>query len=374
MSLEEESVHIHEQHRGKIATALKAPLTTKHDLSLLYTPGVGHISKLVAADESLAARYTNRANTVAIITDGSAVLGLGNIGPAAALPVMEGKAALFKRFADIDAVPILLGTQNPDEIIAAVTAIAPTFAGINLEDIAAPGCFVIEKALRHKLSIPVFHDDQHGTAIVVLAGLLNALKFRTLPIETARIVISGAGAAGLAIFELLWEAGARQIAVVDSKGVLSVDRSDLNAYKKEVAEKTQATAGSMTDALHGADVFIGVSGPGILTRAHVETMVPQPIIFAMANPTPEIYPDEARAGGAYIVATGRSDFPNQINNALAFPGLFKGALASGVAQITTEHMIKAAHAIAALVANPTPEMIVPDIFDERLVPAIVAIF
>lgn len=374
MSIFEESRDLHARARGKIATALKVPLETKHDLALAYTPGVGHISTLIAQDATRANIYTNIGNTVAIISDGSAVLGLGNIGPKAAMPVMEGKAALFKKFADIDAVPIVLATQDTQAIIAAVRAIAPSFGGINLEDIAAPHCFEIERVLQQELGIPVFHDDQHGTAIVVLAGLTNALKLRELALADARIVINGAGAAGHAIFELLWEAGARNIIVVDSKGVLSTDRTDLNAYKLDIAQKTYPKAHTFEEAIAGAHVFIGVSKEGALTAAHVRSMGERPIIFAMANPVPEIMPDIALAAGAYIVATGRSDFDNQINNALAFPGLFRGALDTQTVHITHEHMIKAAHAIASLVETPTSGCIIPDIFDTRLVPAVAAIF
>jgi malate dehydrogenase (oxaloacetate-decarboxylating) len=374
MAFEEEAKSLHKQARGKIATTLKVPLETKYDLSLAYTPGVGHISTLIAQDPSLTNTYTNIGNTVAVITDGSAVLGLGNIGPRAAMPVMEGKAALFKRFADIDAVPICLDTQDADEIISIVTALAPSFAGINLEDIAAPKCFAIEKALQKKLSIPVFHDDQHGTAIVVLAGLTNALIVRHLKKEDAHIVINGAGAAGLAIFDLLWKAGYKNITVIDSKGTLNMRRDELHAYKKEVAEATNPDSDTFVQALMGAHVFIGVSSPGILHAEHVKSMAPEPIIFAMANPVPEIYPDAAKEGGALVVATGRSDFPNQINNALVFPGLFRGALNTHTVRITDTHMIDAALAVAALVPEPTAECIIPDIFDPRLVPAVSGVF
>lgn len=374
MDIGEESKVLHKMHRGKIATRIKVDIETREDLALSYTPGVAAVSSAIAETPAMVNSYTNRGNTVAIVTDGSAVLGLGNIGPSAALPVMEGKAALFKRFADIDAVPLCLSTQEPEEIIKAVIAIAPSFAGINLEDIAAPHCFYIETALQEKLSIPVFHDDQHGTATVVLAGLLNAIKIKGHAKETTKIVISGAGAAGLAIFDLLWEAGFRAITVLDSKGALSPLRDDLHAYKREVAERTGATSGILSEVIIGADVFIGVSMGGILHEAHVRSMAKDPVVFAMANPIPEIYPDAAVAGGAYIVATGRSDFPNQINNALAFPGLFRGALQSGTLRITNAHLIRAAEAIAGLVTDPTPRMIVPDIFDPRLVPAIAAVF
>ena len=374
MDREQAAKALHEAQRGKIATSLKVRLETREDLALAYTPGVADVSMAIARETALVNRYTNRGNTVAIVTDGSAVLGLGNIGPQAALPVMEGKAALFKRFADVDAVPICLDTQDADEIVAAVAAIAPSFAGINLEDIAAPRCFAIEAALQEKLSIPVFHDDQHGTATVVLAGLFNALKVKGLAVQDARIVISGAGAAGLAIFDLLWEAGFRAITVLDSKGVLSSDRADLNEYKKDVARKTGAESGTLLSAIANADVFVGVSAGGLLTAEHVRSMAPDPIVFAMANPEPEIMPSDALLAGALIVATGRSDFPNQINNALAFPGIFRGALDSGTIRIQNSHLINVARAIADLVPDPTPNCIVPDIFDERLSGAIARVF
>ena len=374
MTFEEEVQALHKKARGKIATVTKVPLNDRADLAKAYTPGVAGISSAIAADSKLLNEYTNVGNTVAIVTDGSAVLGLGNIGPKAAMPVMEGKAALFKRFADIDAVPICLDTQDPEKIIAVVSALAPSFAGINLEDIAAPNCFVIEKALQEKLSIPVFHDDQHGTAIVVLAGLTNALELRKLDKGETRIVISGAGAAGTAIFELLWDAGFRTITLCDRKGALNPNRSDLEGHKKIIAMQTNPSANTLEESLVGAHVFIGVSGAGILNKELVRSMAESPIIFALANPTPEIYPDEAKEGGAFIVATGRSDFPNQINNALAFPGLFRGALDNGAAQITTAHMIAAAEAIANLVPDPNPDQIVPDIFDPKLVPAVARVF
>jgi malate dehydrogenase (oxaloacetate-decarboxylating) len=374
MTFDEEVQALHKNARGKIATVTKVPLNDREDLAKAYTPGVAGISSAIAADPSLLQTYTNVGNTVAIVTDGSAVLGLGNIGPKAAMPVMEGKAALFKRFADIDAVPICLDTQDLEKIIAAVTAIAPSFAGINLEDIAAPRCFAIEAALQEKLSIPVFHDDQHGTAIVVLAGLTNALLVRKLQKSDARIVISGAGAAGTAILELLWEAGFHNITLCDRKGVLYPDREDLDGHKKIIALQTKPTTHTLEEALEGAHIFIGVSGAGILTKEFVSRMAEQSIIFALANPTPEIYPDEAKAGGAYIVATGRSDYPNQINNALAFPGLFRGALDSKAPRITTAHMLAAAEAIANLVPEPNPDHIIPDIFDPKLVPAVARVF
>ncbi len=374
MTFDDQARELHARMHGKIGTALKVPLDTKADLSLAYTPGVGLISSEIAADPSLANTYTNIGNTVAIITDGSAVLGLGNIGPAAAMPVMEGKAALFKRFADIDAVPLCLGTQDTDRIIETIAALAPSFAGINLEDIAAPRCFEIEARLRARLSIPVFHDDQHGTATVVLAGLINALKLREVSFGDARVVINGAGAAGIAIAELLFDAGVHHMVVLDSKGALSISRSDLTPEKKRIAEKTTASPMTLAEAVVGAHVFIGVSVANILTKAMVQTMADRPVVFAMANPVPEMHPAEAQDAGVYIMATGRSDFPNQINNALAFPGLFRGALDTTTREITHDHLIRAAHAIAGLVDEPTPEAIIPDIFDPRLVPVVAAVF
>jgi malate dehydrogenase (oxaloacetate-decarboxylating) len=372
--LEKKAEDLHLKGPGKISTSLKVPVETMEDLSLAYTPGVGHISKLISKDKGLVRKYTNIANTVAIVTDGTAVLGLGDIGPEAAMPVMEGKALLFKRFANIDAVPLCLNTKDPKEIIAIVKAIAPSFAGINLEDIKAPECFEIERVLQEELLIPIFHDDQHGTAVVVLAGLINALKVRNLARDSVRIMINGAGAAGIAVFDLLWNAGFTHITVCDSKGTLSPGRTDLNEEKKRVAEKTNPPGKTLFDALTGAHVFIGVSTGGVLNADHISMMEHDPIIFAMANPVPEIYPDEALRAGASIVATGRSDYPNQINNALAFPGLFRGALDKGVSRITEEHMVRAAEAIASLVEHPTPTEIIPNLFDERLVPAIKTIF
>ena len=380
MDTNQQSVALHKEHRGKIGTEIKVPLETRQDISLAYTPGVAAVCMAIAQDSAKAREYTNIGNTVAIVTDGTAVLGLGNIGPLGAMPVMEGKAVLFKRFAGLDAVPLVLGTQNVDEIIATVKAIAPSFAGINLEDIAAPNCFVIEAALKKALNIPVFHDDQHGTAIVVLAGLISAIALRGISHEDARVVINGAGAAGLAIFDVLWAYGYRHISVVDSVGVLRPDRADLTEYKREIAEKIAAFAShssgatTLAETLADAHVFIGVSKGNVLTADHVRSMAEKPIIFAMANPTPEIMPDIAREAGAYIIATGRSDFANQINNALVFPGLFRGAIDNGVVQITTDHMVAVARAIAALVTEPAPDVIIPDIFDPRIVPAIAAVF
>lgn len=362
----------HRQLRGKIALRLKDDLDTKDKLSTYYTPGVAAVSSHVAEHPEEARDYTWLNNTVAVISDGSAVLGLGNIGPYGALPVMEGKAMLFKHFADIDAVPIILDVHTPDEIVAAVKAIAPSFGGINLEDIAAPQCFEVEERLKSELGIPVFHDDQHGTAIVVLAGLINALKIVGKQLSDCRVVCVGAGAAGTAIMKLLHQYGHPEILAVDSKGVVSTDRSDLNPEKQKLLTFTNpnSVSGSLADALQGADIFVGVSQPGLLTPEMIQTMADQPIVFAMANPTPEIMPDEAKAAGVAVMATGRSDFPNQVNNALAFPGIFRGALDNRVTQITDNHKIAAAEVIAGLVENPSADEIIPSVLDDRLVPEI----
>ncbi len=366
------AIAFHKQFRGKIETGLKAPLQTPEDLALAYTPGVGAASSAIAENHALVNELTNRGNTVAIVSDGSAVLGLGNIGPEAAMAVMEGKAVLFKTFGNVDAVPLCLNTQDPEEIIKIVTALEPTFAGINLEDIAAPACFDIEKRLKAAMGIPVFHDDQHVTATVVLAGLINALKVTNQNLETVKIVISGAGAAGIAITELLIAAGATDITLVDSKGIVSRDRTDLNDAKKEILVKTnpENISGTIEDAMKDKNVFIGVSGPNTVNTKMIQSMATNPIVFAMANPVPEIMPDEARTGGAAVIATGRSDFPNQVNNALVFPGLFRGLLDSGKIEITNEMLTRVAHALADLIEHPTAEEILPTIFDKRIVPAI----
>jgi malate dehydrogenase (oxaloacetate-decarboxylating) len=363
----------HKELRGKIGLVLKDQLDTPDKLSTYYTPGVAAVSSYVAEHPTEARDYTWLNNNVAVISDGSAVLGLGDIGPLGALPVMEGKAMLFKHFANIDAMPIVLDVHTADEIVAAVKAIAPSFGGINLEDIAAPICFEVEERLKAELDIPVFHDDQHGTAIVVLAGLINAMKVTGRKLSDAKIVVVGAGAAGTAIIKLLHLYAQPRIFAVDSKGVISANRADLNDEKKKLLEFTNKSGfdGSLQDILaEGADVFIGVSKAGLLTVDMVKSMAPDPIIFAMANPTPEIMPDEAKKAGAVIMATGRSDFPNQVNNALAFPGIFRGALDNRVAKITDQHKIAAAEAIANLVDNPTSEQIIPSVLDDRLVPAI----
>ena len=357
---------------GKLAVTATKPLRDRRDLSLLYTPGVADVSRAIAADPSLAARYTARRNTVAVVTDGTAVLGLGDIGPLAAMPVMEGKAVLFKHFADVDAVPVCMESGSVDELVDAIARIAPTYGGINLEDISAPRCFEIERRLQERLDIPVFHDDQHGTAIVVLAGLVNAARVVGRPLASMRVVISGAGAAGVAVARLLSRAGIGDIVVCDSRGVISPRRSDLAEHKHRLAATTnpRGLTGSLADALVDADVFIGVSG-GSVPEADIARMAPGSVIFALANPDPEVHPGVASRYAA-IVATGRSDFPNQINNVLAFPGIFRGALDAGVPQVTEAMKVAAAHAIADLVKEPTAEEIVPSVFDERCAPAVAA--
>ena len=364
------AIALHKKLGGKMRTVPATPIRSRADLALVYTPGVAAVSTLIAKDSKKAREYTMKGRTVAVISDGSAVLGLGNIGALASLPVMEGKCALFKTFADIDAVPIVLDTQNPDEMVETILRIAPAFGGINLEDIAAPKCFDVERRVIKALDIPVMHDDQHGTAVVVLAALLNALKVVGKRIETSRIVISGAGAAGHATAKLLHAAGAGEILVLDKKGIIDATRGE--AHKKELAAFTNPKneRGSLHDALRGADVLIGVSGPKLASAKDIRLMAKDSIVFAMANPTPEIMPDEAKKGGAAIVGTGRSDFPNQINNSLAFPGIFRGALDHRVRAITEKHKLAAAKAIAALVPRPTAERIVPDMFDKRVTKAV----
>ncbi|HLD49256.1 MAG TPA: malic enzyme-like NAD(P)-binding protein [archaeon] len=364
--MDNEAIKLHKEKRGKLEIKSKVALATKKDLSLAYTPGVAAVSSAIAKDKSKVYDYTIKQNSVAVVTDGSAVLGLGNIGPEAALPVMEGKAILFKEFADIDAYPICLATQNSDEIISIVKNIAPGFGGINLEDISAPRCFEIEQALQ-EIGIPVMHDDQHGTAVVVLAGLINATKVVGKELTQLKVVINGSGAAGMAIAKLLLCLGyekktctpVKEIILCDSKGIIYERRNDLNKYKKELAKATnrKKIKGTLEDALRGADVFIGVSVGGALKKEYIKKMADKPIIFAMANPTPEIMPDEAK--GAAVIATGRSDFPNQINNVLAFPGIFRGALDAKATQITCGMKLAAAHAIADCVAKPTKENIIP---------------
>ena len=357
---------------ARVETKVRTRLKKKEDMSLYYTPGVGVASRHLAAHPEDARKMSVKKNSVAVISDGSAVLGLGNIGPYGALPVMEGKALIFKEFAGIDAWPIVLDTQDPDEIVRTVLAIAPAWGGINLEDIKAPQCFEIEQKLIQALDIPVMHDDQHGTAIVVLAGLINAAKVVGKKLPKMKVVISGAGAAGVATAKLLSAAGATDIVLLDTKGAIHAGRTDLNSSKEELARITnpRGVSGALAEVLAGADVFIGVSGPGILTSEMVASMAPGAIVFALSNPVPEILPDEAKRGGVAVVATGRSDFPNQINNALVFPGIFRGALDKGVKQITMETKVRAAKALAALIEKPTAAKIVPDVLDKRVVPAV----
>jgi malate dehydrogenase (oxaloacetate-decarboxylating) len=369
------ALEAHKRLRGKISLALKDDPDTQEKLSIYYTPGVAAVSRHLADHPEDTPEYTWTNNAVAVVSDGSAVLGLGDIGPYGAFPVMEGKAMLFKHFGGIDAVPIVLDVHDVEGIVASVKAIAPSFGGINLEDIAAPQCFEIEKRLKEELPIPVMHDDQHGTAIVVLAGLINAMKVTGKKLEDCKVVLVGAGAAGVAISRLLHDYAKPEIIAVDTGGAIHSDRDDLNEEKQKLLEFTNPDGkqGPLEKVIKGADVFIGVSQPKLLTPAMVKSMAKDPIIFAMANPEPEIYPDEAKAAGAAVVATGRSDFPNQVNNALAFPGIFRGALDNRVRDITDDHKIKVAEAIAGLVTNPTPEEIIPGIRAERLVAAVAAV-
>lgn len=370
------ALELHKKYGGKITTVLRDnDVLTREKLSAYYTPGVGAVSKAIADDPSKLPEYTWTSNLVAVISDGSAVLGLGDIGPEGAMPVMEGKALLFKYFAGIDSVPIVLNVHSAEEIIAAVKAIAPSFGAINLEDIASPQCFEIENRLAAELPIPVMHDDQHGTATVVLAGLINSCKITGRKLADCKIVITGAGAAGVAIAKLLKEYAAPNIVAVDSKGIINKNRPDLNEAKQLLVEFTneQSVSGSLEDAVKGADIFIGVSSAGLLTQDMVRSMADDPIIFALANPNPEILPDEAKAAGAKVVATGRSDYPNQVNNALVFPGIFRGALDNRIRQITDKHKIAAAEALAALVENPSADKIIPSVFNDQIVPKIAAV-
>ena len=361
------SLEEHKKYQWKVWITSRVPLETREDLSTYYSPWVAQPCLEIAEDPEKAYDYTWKSRSVAVVSDGSAVLGVGNIGGLAGLPVMEGKAVLFKAFGDVDAIPLVLNTQDPDEIIATVERIAPTFWGINLEDIAAPNCFYIEEELKKRLNIPVFHDDQHGTAIVVLAGLINALKITKKELWSLKIVIAGAGAAGLAIATLLKAYGAEHLIITDSKGCIHAGRSDLNAYKLAwTATNLNNEQGSLADALVGADVFIGVSKPNLITAEEVKTMNPDPIIFALSNPEPEILPAEAEKGGASIIATGRSDFPNQVNNVLVFPGLFKGVLEARIPQIETKHKLAAAKALANFIKNPTKEEILPSALNKEV--------
>ena len=370
MTTNEKALMLHEQWNGKITTEAKSKVNSREDLALAYTPGVAEPCKVIAKDKEAAYKYTMKANTIAVVSDGSAVLGLGNIGPEAAMPVMEGKAVLFKEFGGVNAVPICLDTQDTEEIIKAVTYLAPTFGGINLEDISAPRCFEIEERLKATLNIPVFHDDQHGTAIVVLAGLINALKIIKKDKAECKVVISGAGAAGIAICKLLLNYGFKDIILCNSKGIISKDAPKLNWMQQKMVDITnpRGISGSLADALNGADIFIGVSAPGIVSEDMVKSMNKDAIIFAMANPTPEIMPDLAKKAGARIVGTGRSDFPNQINNVVAFPGIFKGALEGRAPQITEDMKMAAALAIAALVPENelTEDNIMPEAFNPEV--------
>jgi malate dehydrogenase (oxaloacetate-decarboxylating) len=367
-----ESVVLHRKARGKISIESKVSLADRDDLSLAYTPGVAGPCLAIAKDKLLARELTATKSMIAVVSDGSAVLGLGDIGPEAALPVMEGKCILFKRFGGLDAFPIVLGTQNVEEIIAAVKAIAPTFGGINLEDISAPRCFAIEERLKAELDIPVMHDDQHGTAVVVLAGLINALKVAGKKKEEVYIVVNGAGAAGIAVTKLLALYGFVHIILCDSTGVIHRDRTDLNAEKVKILEITnrENKTGTLKEVLVGADIFLGISKGNLLTSADVRTMNTGAIVFAMANPTPEISPEEARLGGALVVATGRSDQPNQLNNSLAFPGIFRGAIDARVQMITDEMKLAAAAALAATVPVPTAAKIIPGPFDPGILEAV----
>lgn len=370
MNTYEKALLLHEQWNGKLETISKTPVKSREDLSLAYTPGVAEPCKVIAKDKEAAYKYTMKANTVAVVSDGSAVLGLGNIGPHAAMPVMEGKAVLFKEFGGVNAVPICLDTQDTEEIIKAVTYLAPGFGGINLEDISAPRCFEIEERLKATLDIPVFHDDQHGTAIVVLAGIINALKVVGKQKENCRIVVNGAGSAGVAITKLLLNYGFPHITMCDKVGILSRQTEGLNWMQQKMVEVTNLSCqtGTLADAMKGADIFVGVSAPNVVTAEMVASMNQDAILFAMANPVPEIMPDVAKAAGAKVVGTGRSDFPNQVNNVVAFPGIFKGALEGRAVQITEEMKLAAAIAIAGLV--PEEELhednIMPQAFDPKV--------
>lgn len=360
---------LHKKLKGKLEVVSKGVLKTKDDWSTMYSPGVGAVSLHLYKKPNDAREYTMKRNTVAVVSDGSAVLGLGNLGALPALPVMEGKCAIFKQMANVDAFPIVLDTQDPEEIIKIVKAIAPGFGGINLEDIAAPHCFYIENRLKAELNIPVMHDDQHGTAIVVLAGLINASKVVKKKLETLKVVVVGAGAAGRAVTLLLLKAGISNIIVTDSKGALVTGRQALEGYKRELATITNPhkLTGDVMNVVEGADVIIGVSGPGTIAPAHIEKMAPHAIVFALANPIPEIMPEDARRAGAAVIATGRSDFPNQINNSLAFPGIFRGALDNGVTEITDEMKLEAAKKIASLIKKPTADSVIPPVMTPNLV-------
>ncbi len=368
MDYYKESLKLHEKNKGKLEIKSKIQIKNKDDLSLAYSPGVAAPCIAIQNGED-PKKYTAIKNSVAVISDGSAVLGLGNIGAESSIPVMEGKAILFKEFANIDAVPIVLDTQDTDEIVRTIKNIAPSFGGINLEDIAAPRCFEIEERLSQELDIPVFHDDQHGTAIVVLAGLINSLKIVGKNKESVRVVVNGAGAAGIAITRLLYKSGFKHITLIDRSGIISKCRADLNTAQKKILDCCVIAniCGTLEDVIVGADVFIGVSVAGALSKDMLKSMAKDPIVFALANPDPEIDPDEARSAGARVIATGRSDFPNQVNNALVFPGIFKGALKYGIKKIDADMKIKAAHALAYTIDNPSEDKIIPDLFDKTIV-------
>ena len=376
MEIAEESLELHRQWRGKIETTPKMDIATRRDLALAYTPGVAEPCKVIAQDPEAVYDYTIKSSTVAVVTDGSAVLGLGNIGPAAALPVMEGKAALFKAFGGVDAFPICLDTQDTDEIVKACIQIAPAFGGINLEDISAPRCFEIEARLNDVLDIPVFHDDQHGTAIVVLSGIINALRLTGKDPETARVVVNGAGSAGIAIAKLLLSYGFAHLTLVDRCGIISSRVEGINDAQRAMLATTnlEDVDGTLADAMRGADIVIGVSAPGVISQEMVASMADDAIVFAMANPVPEIYPDEAKAAGARVVGTGRSDFPNQVNNVIAFPGIFKGALEARAERITEPMKLAAARALASLVSDEelSEDFIMPDPFDPRVAECVAA--
>ena len=376
MDIAQESLRLHEQWQGKLETVPKMRIETREDLALAYTPGVAEPCRKIAENPSDAYKYTMKANTVAVVSDGSAVLGLGNIGPAAAMPVMEGKCALFKTFGGVNAVPLCLDTQDVDEIVETVKRLAPSFGGINLEDISAPRCFEIERRLIDELDIPVFHDDQHGTAIVVLSGVINALRLTGKQKETCRVVVNGAGSAGIAIAKLLLNYGFRNLILCDKCGIINSRSEGINEAQRAMLATTNLNdeEGALVDAMRGADIFVGVSAPGIVSADMVKSMNSDAILFAMANPTPEIFPDVARAAGARVVGTGRSDFPNQINNVVAFPGIFKGALESRATRITEQMKLAAAEALAALVSDDelSEDFIMPEPFDPRAVEAVAA--
>ncbi len=370
MDIKEKALKMHKEWNGKLETAAKAKVNSREDLAIAYTPGVAEPCKVIAEDREAVYLYTGKANTVAVVSDGSAVLGLGNIGAYAAMPVMEGKCVLFKEFGNVNAVPVCLDTQDTEEIILTIKNIAPAFGGINLEDISAPRCFEIEERLKEILTIPVFHDDQHGTAIVVLAGIINGLRVTGRKKEDCRVVVNGAGSAGIAITKLLLTYGFTQITMCDRAGIIGKDYPGLNWMQKKMTEVTnlENKSGSLADALKGADIFVGVSAPNIVTPEMVASMNSDSILFAMANPVPEIMPDAAKAAGARIVGTGRSDFPNQVNNVIAFPGIFKGALEGRATQITEEMKLAAAEALAALVSDEElcDDFIMPEAFDPRV--------